>query len=91
MDTWTVRIAAVLSVAFVLYWCHANTASTHEFYKNRYSPSGASCCNDRDCAPVEVRWNEERMQLEVLLQGRWWPAEDPAWYLGVSPDGSWHG
>ncbi len=91
MDAWTVRIALVLSVAFVLYWCHANTATAHEFYAGQSSPTGLPCCNNRDCAPVEVRLNEQTVQLEVLLQGRWWPAEDPAWFIGTSPDGSWHG
>jgi len=86
--------ACLALVAGILFF---TSASSHEFYANKFSPTkdknGASrgCCNTRDCAPAPVRINEQTGEIEIFVRDQWWPAMAPSWYVGESPDGSWHG
>jgi hypothetical protein len=84
----------LLIIAMALFY-FLGRVEGHEFYADKMSPGfGGACCNEVDCAPLgsdQVRLNEDTGELEIQLRGRWWPAMDPQWYLGDSPDGSWHG
>lgn len=82
-----IRLAVALAIL-----SGAAPAAAHEWYVNQKSPDGIKpCCNNQDCAPREVRLNMETVTLEIFLEGKWWTADDPRWFLGASPDGSWHG
>ena len=86
---------ALLVAALALVWAQRQ-ADAHEWYTGLRGPTGAGCCNDRDCAPVPSRLTET-YGTEVLIRGQWWDAFDPRWYLpGVvaPPDADehdWHG
>jgi hypothetical protein len=69
----------------------ASPALAHDWYTGLQSPmTGKSCCNDRDCRPVEHRYNPTLGRLEVEVQGHWFPV-DPATILTLpSPDGGVH-
>ena len=45
----------------------------HEFYSHLRSPEGESCCNEKDCRPVEGRFVPEgrTFTLEILIGARW--------------------
>lgn len=80
-----------LALLVLLLFTSAVTAA-HDWFTGATSPTGGrKCCNDLDCRPVPVRLNQKTGELEVELQHQWWPATDPRWYLGSSPDGSWLG
>ena len=91
-----VLLMAALAIVAALFLA-GSAGGAHEFYAHKFSPSkdenGASrgCCNTRDCAPAPVRMNPATGELELWIDGAWWLAMDPRWYLGSSPDGSWHG
>jgi hypothetical protein len=94
MDWWTrddVWLPWLLILAGAMLALWAATGEGHEFYADQESPAGQKCCNGVDCAPRPIRFNAETMELEILILDRWWPAVDPRWHLGPSPDGSWHG
>lgn len=84
-------------LVFVLTLLFSSAVTAHDFYRNKSSPtkddngSSRGCCNDKDCASRPVRLNEKTGEIEMNLNGIWWSAMDPRWYLGESPDGSWYG
>lgn len=65
--------------------------SGHAIYSGLTSPDGRKCCNDMDCGPVRTRFNEDSAEVEVYLNGKWWFAFDPRWFIGSSPTGEFHG
>lgn len=81
-----------LSLAF------ANLVNAHEWYSGQVSPTPGpyghrGCCNMVDCRPLverETRFNAQEGQMELYVGGQWWVADDPRWFIGPSPDGSWH-
>ena len=90
-----VLLAVALAIVAALFLA-GSAGSAHEFYANKFSPTkdanGASrgCCNTRDCALAPVRLNEQTGEIEIFVRDQWWLAMDPRWYVGESPDGSWH-
>lgn len=74
-------------VAIGMVWAYA--AEAHEWYTDLRSPEGLSCCGEKDCEPAQTRMNDG--DIEVLLDGQWWRAMDPRWYITPpSQDGEWH-
>ena len=63
------RSLFVLVVVFVATAASASPAVAHEWYTGLRSPSGAPCCNDRDCRPVAYRINPDTGR-EGLAPGR---------------------
>lgn len=66
-------------------------ASAHDWYTGLKSPTGIPCCAKQDCESAQTRVNVYG-DLEVELDGAWFPAFDERWYLPGSPsqDGEWH-
>jgi hypothetical protein len=66
----------------------------HEFYKGLKSPEGESCCNEKDCHPVDGRFVPEgtdgRFALEIRIKGRWVPVPRDRILPQPSPDGGVH-
>lgn len=50
---------------------HAGHARWHHIYKQWLTPSGTSCCNERDCAPGLARVTASGVEVEI--DGRWTP------------------
>jgi hypothetical protein len=68
----------------------APTAGAHDWYEDLKAPRGGMCCTDRDCQPVDHRYNPEKRRTEVGIDGTWVPV-DPAELVPVpSVDGSAH-
>ena len=78
----------IAALALILTMLASSSAAAHEWYTGQRSPSGRECCGAQDCRPTTARLNEQG-ELEVLSNGVWFPAFDPNFYLGPSPDGSW--
>ena len=83
------RAGAAVAIVLSLL---SGSVPAHDFYSGQKSPStGWGCCNEVDCEPREVRLNPDTLELEIFIRDQWWLAQDIRWYLGPSPDGSWHG
>ena len=61
----------------------------HEFYRGLRSPEGESCCNERDCHPVEGRFVPQGggYILEILIGKRWVKVPKDRILRQPSPDG----
>ena len=64
----------------------------HEFYSHLRSPEGESCCNEKDCRPVEGRFVPEgrTFTLEILIGTRWIKVPKNRILPQPSPDGAVH-
>ncbi len=66
----------------------------HEFYKRLKSPEGESCCNEKDCHPVDGRFVREgadgRFALEIRIEGHWVRVPRDRILPQPSPDGAVH-
>jgi len=64
----------------------------HEFYRGLKSPEGESCCNERDCHPVEGRFVPQgsAYMLEILIGKRWVKVPKDRILRQPSPDGGVH-
>jgi hypothetical protein len=64
----------------------------HEFYRGLRSPEGESCCNEKDCRPVEGRYVREGrgFTLEILIGTRWIKVPKERILPEPSPDGAVH-
>jgi hypothetical protein len=65
-------------------------AESHEWYTGLRSPSGAPCCNERDCHPVAYRVNHDTGREEIQANGAWYPVEYDKVLPFSSPDGGYH-
>jgi hypothetical protein len=82
------RLIIKLFQLSVLCAC-ATPAAAHDLYTGLTSPDGHTCCGGQpggDCSQRPSRITADG-SLEILMEGRWWPATDPRWYLGNPPDG----
>jgi hypothetical protein len=63
----------------------------HEFYQGLKSPEGESCCNEKDCHPVEGRFVPQGrgFTLEILIK-RWVKVPRDRILPQPSPDGGVH-
>ncbi len=66
----------------------------HEFYRGLRSPEGESCCNAKDCHPVDGRFVADgvggRFSLEIRIGGRWVKVPRDRILPQPSPDGAVH-
>jgi len=66
----------------------------HEFYRGLKSPEGESCCNEKDCHPVEGRFvpvgQGRTFALEILIGARWVKVPRDRILPQPSPDGAVH-
>ncbi|HXW27731.1 MAG TPA: hypothetical protein VEK55_00080 [Xanthobacteraceae bacterium] len=64
----------------------------HEFYRGLRSPEGESCCNEKDCRPVQGRYVREggAYTLEILIGTRWIKVPKDRILPEPSPDGAVH-
>lgn len=58
-----------LAAALGLLFTASATADAHDWCSNLVSPTGVPCCNDRDCRPVDSRYNPESRRLELGIDG----------------------
>jgi hypothetical protein len=58
---------SLIAFALVLAWC--TRADAHDHYTGLQSPSGADCCDNRDCRSVP--WRENNGVIEYNLDGIW--------------------
>jgi hypothetical protein len=65
-------------------------ASAHEWYTGLRSPSGVTCCNERDCRPVASRVNPRTKREEIWANGAWYLVEYDKVLPFSSPDGGYH-
>jgi hypothetical protein len=65
-------------------------AGSHDWYTGLRSPSGAPCCNERDCSPVAYRINRDTGREEIHANGAWYPVEYDKVLPFSSPDGGYH-
>jgi hypothetical protein len=68
----------------------ATPVESHEWYMGLRSPSGAVCCNERDCRPVAYRVNHDTGQEEIRANGAWYPVEYDKVLPFSAPDGNFH-
>ena len=69
------RSLVVLVAMIVATAASALPAASHEWYTGLRSPSGAPCCNERDCRPVAYRINRDTGREEIQANGTWYPVE----------------
>jgi hypothetical protein len=87
LETRTMRSLVVL-VAIIV--ATAAPVGSHEWYTGLRSPSGADCCNERDCRPVAYRINRVTGREEIQANGAWHPVEYDKVLPFSSPDGEYH-
>lgn len=68
----------------------ATSASAHDWYSGLKAPGGGMCCSDRDCRPVDHRYNPGTRRLELSLDGVWTPVDPARVVLVASVDGAAH-
>jgi hypothetical protein len=68
----------------------APPADSHDWYTGLRSPSGAVCCNERDCRSVAYRINRDTRLEEIQANGMWYPVEYDKVLPFSSPDGGYH-
>jgi hypothetical protein len=78
-----VAVAVVTAVATL-------PAGSHDWYTGLRSPSGAFCCNERDCRPVAYRINRVTKREEIQANGAWYSIEYGKVLPFSSPDGGYH-
>ena len=79
-----------LVVVLVAIAASASPADSHDWYTGLRSPSGAPCCNERDCRPVAYRINRVTGREEIQANGAWYPVEYDKVLPFSSPDGGYH-
>lgn len=84
------RSLVVLVAMIVATAASAFPADSHEWYMGLRSPSGAPCCNERDCRPVDYRINRDTGREEIQANGAWYPVEYDKVLPFSSPDGGYH-
>ena len=84
------RSLFVLVVVFVATAASASPAGAHDWYARLRSPSGAPCCNERDCRPVAYRINPDTGREEINANGAWHAVEYNKVLPFSSPDGGYH-
>ena len=84
------RSLAALVAMIVATAASTSPAGSHEWYTGLRSPSGALCCNERDCRPVAYRINRDTGQEEIRANGAWYPVEYDKVLPFSSPDGGYH-
>jgi hypothetical protein len=84
------RSLVVLIAMIVVPAASALPAASHEWYTGLRSPSGALCCNERDCRPVAYRVNYDTGREEIQANGAWYPVEYDKVLPFSSPDGGYH-
>jgi hypothetical protein len=84
------RSLVVLVAMIVATAASASPAGSHEWYTGLRSPSGAPCCNERDCRPVAYRINRDTGREEIQANGAWYPVEYNKVLPFSSPDGGYH-
>jgi hypothetical protein len=65
----------------------------HSWYQGLRSPEGDSCCNEKDCHPVDARYVEgapAEWMLEIRIGGRWVRVPPQRILPQPSPDGGVH-
>jgi hypothetical protein len=64
----------------------------HYWYKGLKSPEGDSCCNEKDCHPVDSRYAtvDGARTLEISIRGRWVKVPKDRILPQPSPDGGVH-
>jgi hypothetical protein len=82
------KFTAVDALALTLI-LNAGPLAAHEWYSGLKNPLGLSCCNDRDCHPVEHRYSPGNGH-EVEVQGEWVPVNPRIILPQSSPDGLVH-
>jgi hypothetical protein len=84
------RSLVVLVAMIVATAASAFPAGSHEWYTGLRSPSGALCCNERDCRPVAYRVNRDTGREEIRANGAWYHVEYDKVLPFSSPDGGYH-
>ena len=84
------RSLVVLVAMIVATAASTSPAGSHEWYTGLRSPSGAPCCNERDCRPVAYRINRDTGLEEIQANGTWYPVEYDKVLPFSSPDGGYH-
>ena len=96
------RVLFVLCLAPSLAMCApevmAQAESGHEtfhrWYQGLKSPEGESCCNEKDCHPVDSRYVAGGVDgpwtLEILIRNRWVKVPKDRILPQPSPDGGVH-
>jgi hypothetical protein len=77
--------SVIILIAIVV--ATAPPADSHDWYTGLRSPSGAVCCNERDCRPVASRINPNTGREEIRANGMWYPVEYDKVLPFCSPDG----
>jgi hypothetical protein len=67
------RLLVALIAVIVAPVAFSVSAVAHEWYTGLRSPSGAPCCNERDCRPVAYRINPDTGREEINANGVWYP------------------
>jgi len=65
----------------------------HTWYQGLRSPEGESCCNEKDCHPVDYRYvagADGAWMLEILVGNRWIAVPKQRILPQSSPDGGVH-
>lgn len=64
----------------------------HSWYRGLRSPEGDSCCNEKDCHPVDSRYAtvDGARTLEISIRGRWVKVPKDRILPQPSPDGGVH-
>lgn len=68
----------------------ASPAAGHDWYVGLVSPAGERCCSDRDCQPVDHRYDARTGALEVAVEEVWVQVDPRAVLPTASPDGDAH-
>jgi hypothetical protein len=97
MDTllaWCVASLLALLPTALMAQSRGGHDAFHEFYRHLKSPEGESCCNEKDCHPVEGRFVPEGRSggfaLEILIGRRWVRVPKDRILPQPSPDGAVH-
>jgi hypothetical protein len=96
MDTpLALRFACVLALLPTALMAQSRSGhdAFHEFYRGLKSPEGESCCNEKDCHPVESRFRQDQgggFTLEILIGKRWVEVPKNRILPQPSPDGGVH-
>jgi hypothetical protein len=102
MRTSSVLCIACLCIACLLAGCVSSGMAqtdpghdgSHAWYKTLRSPEGESCCNEKDCHPVDARFVEHgtvgSWVLEIRIGDRWVMVPRDRILPQPSPDGGVH-
>jgi hypothetical protein len=85
--------SCALSAAGVTAQTRDGHDAFHSWYQGLRSPEGDSCCNEKDCHPVDSRYVEgapAEWMLEIRIGGRWVRVPPQRILPQPSPDGGVH-